>query len=366
MVAPALPVRRRGRRAVFHPLRIARIEPLCADAAAVTFDVPPELAEEFAFAPGQTLTLRRREAGGEERRSYSLCAPPGAAPRIGVRLVPGGLFSTWLVRRARVGDVVEVMGPVGGFTPDLGRPAHHVLVAAGSGVTPMVSIAPSVLAADPRSRVTLLYGNRGSDSVMFAEELADLKDRFPARVTLVHVLSREPREADVLSGRLDAARLARLLRALLDPRTPHEWWLCGPWGMVREARRVVGEFGAEPARVHQELFHAEGEEPAPPPRAAEPGGEGPSSRVTVLLDGRATTFDQPADGRVLEHAQRVRPDLPFACRGGVCGTCRARVTDGSARMRRNFALEPAEVEAGYVLTCQALPESDRLTVDFDS
>ena len=191
------------RRPTFHELRIAALEPLCEDAVAVTFEVPDGLAEEFAFRPGQTLTLRRIVDGADERRSYSLCSPVGGPLRIAVREVPGGLFSRWLVREARVGEAVEVLPPTGLFSPELGEAAEHVLVAAGSGITPMLSIAGSVLDAHPGSRVTLLYGNRRSDTVMFADELADLKDRHLDRFQLVHVLSRETRDAELLSGRLD-------------------------------------------------------------------------------------------------------------------------------------------------------------------
>ncbi|MFF3554049.1 1,2-phenylacetyl-CoA epoxidase subunit PaaE [Streptomyces tsukubensis] len=352
-------------RPVFHPLRVATVQPLCEDAAAVGFDVPDELAGEFAFRPGQALTVRREIDGRDERRSYSICSPAGSAPRIGVRIVPGGLFSSWLVREVRPGDTVEVMAPTGTFAPDLTAPGHHVLIAAGSGITPMLSIAESVLAADSRSAVTLFYGNRRSTTVMFTEELADLKDLYPSRFHLAHVLSREPREAEVLSGRLDAERLSALIASLVDPGTADHWWLCGPHGMVRDAQRVLTGLGVPGARVHRELFHAD-DEPVRETRHEEAAADGPVSRVTVRLDGRSTTAELPRGRSILDGAQRIRPDLPFACKGGVCGTCRALVTDGTADMRRNYALESTEVDAGYVLTCQTYPVSDVLTVDFDS
>ncbi|MFJ5733211.1 1,2-phenylacetyl-CoA epoxidase subunit PaaE [Streptomyces paradoxus] len=364
--APVPAARARARRRpVFHSLRVAAVQPLCEDAAAVSFDIPAELAEEFTFAPGQSLTLRRDIDGRDERRSYSICAPAGTAPRIGVRVVPGGLFSSWLVHDVRPGDTVEVMAPTGAFTPDLTTPGHHVLIAAGSGITPMVSIAESVLAADPRSTVTLLYGNRRTGTVMFADELADLKDLYPARFQLAHVLSREPREAEVLSGRLDAERLSALVDALVDVESADHWWLCGPHGMVRAAQQVLTGLGVPADRVHQELFYAD-DEPVREVQHAETGPRGPVSQVTVTLDGRSTTAPLPRDRTLLEGAQQTRPDLPFACKGGVCGTCRALVTDGKADMRRNFALEPSEVDAGYVLTCQTFPVSEALTVDFDT
>jgi len=368
-MAPTAPAEalkpRPRRRPVFHPLRIAAVQPLCEDAAAVGFEIPPELAEEFAFAPGQSLTLRREIDGRDERRSYSICTPAGTAPRIGVRVVPGGLFSSWLVNELRPGDTVEVMAPTGNFTPDLTTPGHHVLLAAGSGITPMLSIAESVLAADSRSTVTLFYGNRRTGTVMFADELADLKDLYPSRFQLAHVLSREPREAEVLSGRLDAERLSALIDALVDVTTADHWWLCGPHGMVRDAQRVLDGLDVPADRVHQELFHAD-DEPVREVHHTESGPTGPVSQVTLVLDGRSTTSALPRERTILDSAQRTRPDLPFACKGGVCGTCRALVTDGKADMRRNFALEPAEVDAGYVLTCQSYPVSETLTVDYDS
>ncbi|MFJ8433330.1 1,2-phenylacetyl-CoA epoxidase subunit PaaE [Kitasatospora sp. NPDC094019] len=360
---------RPARRPAFHTLRVAAVERLCDDAVAVTFAVPDGLTAEFAFRPGQTLTLRRVVDGVDERRSYSICAPVGGPLRIAVREVSGGLFSRWLVRDAGPGEEVEVLTPSGLFTPDLGEPADHVLLAAGSGITPMLSIAASVLAADRTSTVTLLYGNRRSDTVMFADELADLKDRYLGRFQLVHVLSRETRDAELLSGRLDPERVEALLRALVDVTAVGHWWLCGPFGMVTGAKELLGGLGVPTERVHQELFHAEDEpvsERADDTPGTAAGAEGVErSEVTVVLDGRGSTLSLPRDRSVLDGAQRSRPDLPFACKGGVCGTCRALVTEGEVVMRRNFALEEKELAAGYVLTCQARPVTDRVTVDFD-
>ena len=344
----------------FHPLRVSAVDRLTDDSAAVTFAVPADLAEVFAFAPGQSLTVKV----GDERRSYSICAPSGHAPRIGVREVSGGLVSGWLVHRLRAGDTVEVQAPAGSFTPDLAAGGHHVLIAAGSGITPMLSIAASVLAANVSSTVTLLYGNRRTDSVMFADEVADLKDAHPSRMQLVHVLSREPQEVELFSGRLDAAKLRALLPVTLEVNSVDHWWLCGPFGMVTDAVDVLTELGVARERVHRELFYV-GEDP-PEQARHDDAPAGPGAEVTVVLDGRSTTVTVPPDLPVLDAVQRVRPDLPFACKGGVCGTCRALVTDGEVRMRRNYALEQSEVDAGYVLTCQALPVSDTVTVDYDS
>jgi ring-1,2-phenylacetyl-CoA epoxidase subunit PaaE len=354
----------RRRRKVFHPLTVAGVERLTDDAVAVTFDVPAELAEDYRFAPGQALTLRRVDGDRDERRSYSICAPVGEAPRVGVREVPGGFFSSWLVHEVRPGDRIEVLPPSGTFTADLSVPADHVFVVAGSGITPVLSLAGTVL-RDGRSTVTVFYGNRRTNTVMFADELADLKDRYGTRLQLVHVLSREPRDAELTNGRLDGERLRTLINAFTDAPDVDHWWLCGPYGMVTAARTLLTDLGVPGERVHQELFFVD-DVPPEPVRGDAETVQGPSSAVTVVLDGRATTVTLPRDVPVLDSAQRVRGDLPFACKGGVCGTCRARVTDGEVQMRRNYALEPAEVAAGYVLTCQSLPVSDAVTVDFDA
>ena len=329
--------------ATFHPLPVARVDRLCADAVAVTFTVPDELRKTFAFRPGQYLTLRQDLDGVEERRSYSICAPPSAPPRIGVRRVEGGLFSTRLVDELRPGDVLDVLPPLGRFTPDLTkRGQRHVFVAAGSGITPVLSIATSLL-RNPKAQIAVLYGNRRAETVMFAEELADLKDRHPSRLELVHLLSREAREVDLLSGRLDGPKLRSLLPVLFDVPAVDHWWLCGPYGMVVDATEVLGEAGVAPERIHRELFWVD---EAPPEPVREDDLQHEGSEVTVLLDGRSTTVTIPQGDTVLDSAQRSRPDLPFACKGGVCGTCRARVVEGEVVMRRNFALEKAEIDAG--------------------
>jgi ring-1,2-phenylacetyl-CoA epoxidase subunit PaaE len=351
------------RRAAFHPLRVAAVRRLTPDSAEVTFEVPPELAAEYRFEPGQSITLRRVSGGVDERRSYSICAPAGAPLRIGVREVAGGLFSGWLVREVRPGDEIDVLPPTGRFTPDLRAPGYHVFIAAGSGITPVLSIASSVL-ADGTSQAALLYGNRRADTAMFAEELADLKDSHHTRLDLVHVLSREPRQAELFTGRLDAAKLRALLPRLVDVAAVDHWWLCGPYGMVGDAVAVLAELGVPPERVHQELFYVE--DVAPPPALHAEAEAGPGAEVTVVLDGRSTTMSVPYGNTVLEGAQLARPDLPFACKGGVCGTCRARLVTGTVDLRRNFALEQAELDAGYVLTCQSVPTSDTVTVDYDS
>jgi ring-1,2-phenylacetyl-CoA epoxidase subunit PaaE len=347
-------------RSAFHPLTVTRVEPLTEDSAAITFGVPGRLAAAFAFAPGQSLTIRR----GQERRSYSVCSPAGTPLRIGVREVAGGAVSGWLVHEVRPGDVIEAQVPGGSFTPDIAAAADHVLIAAGSGITPMMSIAASVLAGCDDSTVTLLYGNRRSGTVMFADEVADLKDAYPARMQLVHVLSREPQEVELHSGRLDRARLARLLPAAVSVADIDHWWLCGPLGMVADALDVLSDLGVPAGRVHRELFWV-GDDP-PAQVCHDEGAPVAGAEVTVILDGRSSAFALPAGTTVLDGAQRVRSDLPFACKGGVCGTCRAKLVSGEVTMRRNYALEPGEVDAGYVLTCQAVPKTDELTVDYDT
>jgi ring-1,2-phenylacetyl-CoA epoxidase subunit PaaE len=353
--------RRRGPR--FHELRVHSVERLTDDSAAVTFDVPAELAAEYDFAPGQSLTIRRTIDGVEERRQYSICAAAGERPRIGVREIPDGLFSRWLVREVKAGDVLEVQTPSGSFRADPTVGERHLCIAAGSGITPMLSIAASVL-AHPDSELTLFYGNRTTGSVMFAEELADLKNRYGSRFQLVHVLSREPRDVPLFSGRLDAERIRALTGAFVPIDAVDHVWLCGPHAMIEGAREALADLGVEPKRVHFELFYVD----APPPELHRPDEElaGETSEVTVILDGLTSTAPISRSTSILDGAQRTRTDLPFACKGGVCGTCRALVREGEVDMRRNYALEDGEVDEGFVLTCQSYPLSERVTVDFDA
>jgi ring-1,2-phenylacetyl-CoA epoxidase subunit PaaE len=285
--------------------------------------------------------------------------------RIGVKQVPDGIFSTWACGGMCPGDVVDVLPPLGHFTTafDATRTRHYGAVVAGSGITPVLSLVTTALETEPESRFTLLYGNRYARSVMFAEELADLKDRYPARFHLVHVLSREP-QADLLSGRLDGDRLARIFQSrLVDPSGVDEWFLCGPYGLVLAAKAVLGQL----TPVHSELFHVDDEPPAPRERpATTPATMAAATTVTVRVDGRESTFEMAGDERVLDAALKVRPELPFACKGGVCSTCKAKVVEGQVEMARNYALEPDETAKGYVLTCQSVPISPNLVVDYDS
>ncbi|MGH3731445.1 MAG: 1,2-phenylacetyl-CoA epoxidase subunit PaaE [Micromonosporaceae bacterium] len=360
------------RRAHFHKLAVAAVDELTDDAVAVTFVVPPELRDAFDFRAGQHLTLRRTGVD-DVRRSYSICSTPAGLAgtgrlRIGVRLVPGGSFSEYLHRELKPGDLVEVMPPLGHFTTAFvpARARHYAGIAGGSGITPVLSLVATALDTEPESRFTLLYGNRYARSVMFSEELADLKDRYPTRLQVAHVLSREPQEAELFSGRLDPERLGRIFDSVLPPATVDEWFLCGPQGLVEGARTALTERDVPAERVHVELFFVEGEQ-ADRGTAMPPPDDGADVvQVTATLDGRASSFTMGRGERVLDAARRVRAEVPFACTGGVCGTCRAKLVGGEVRMVRNYALEPDELAAGYVLTCQSVPVTDTLTVDYDA
>jgi ring-1,2-phenylacetyl-CoA epoxidase subunit PaaE len=357
------------RHGTFHPLRVSAVEPLTDEAVAISFEVPPELREDYAFAPGQHLTLQYEITGEDVRRNYSICAPAGSGRlQIAVKRLEGGAFSTYATSALRVGDVMEVMTPTGRFTVpiDPAHAKHYVAIAAGSGITPVLSILSTVLEAEPGSRCTLVYGNRTTRSVMFLEELADLKNRHPERLNLINVLSRESAEVELFSGRIDRDRVERLLATLVPAESVDEWFLCGPFAMVEAARAALTDAGTDPRHVHMELFHVEGE--GPRAAAARPSGAAgaDAAEVTVVLDGRSSTFHhEPDDGSVLDGALRVRSDAPYACKGGVCGTCRAKLLDGTVDMDVNYALEQDEVEAGFVLACQSHPTSKTVTLDFD-
>jgi ring-1,2-phenylacetyl-CoA epoxidase subunit PaaE len=342
--------------AAFHPLTVAAIEPLTDDSVAITFDVPDDLREAFTWLAGQHLTIR---CDDDVRRSYSICTPPASGLlRIGVKRLPGGHFSGEVLDALRPGDALEVMTPAGRFGPVAVAEGRYAAVAAGSGITPVLSIAATLLAAG--AEFTLVFANRSHGSVMFLDEIADLKDRYLERFRVLHVLSREEQEVELLSGRLDAERLRRICDALVEVKDVDEWFLCGPQAMVVELRDVLRELGAQ--RIHSELFHADA---VPRVAVVESAVEG-AAEVTVRLDGRSTSFALASgDVPVLEAVLRKRPDAPFACRGGVCGTCRARLVEGEVVMDTNWALEPEEVERGYVLTCQSHPVSERVVLDYD-
>ena len=354
--------------AVFHPLTVESIEPVTDDSVAITFAVPDDLRGDYDFHHGQHLTVRTELAGDDVRRNYSICSPAGSGVlRVAVKRLPGGAFSEHALEVLRPGDVLDVMTPSGRFFTRL-DPAdrkHYVCVAAGSGITPILSIVASTLAAEPKSSVTLIYVNRTHASVMFLEEVEDLKDRYPQRLQLLHVLTREPQEVELFSGRLDAARMTRLLEHVVPPETVDEWFLCGPFEMVSDLRKVLVAEGVPKRQIHAEVFHVEAAPPVRRTPVETADAEGAS--VTITLDGRTSTFTLPADGpAVLDAALRVRSDAPFACKGGVCGTCRAKLVEGTVEMDTNWALEPDEVANGYVLTCQSHPTSDTVRLDYDA
>ncbi|MEW2401661.1 2Fe-2S iron-sulfur cluster-binding protein [Streptomyces sp. NPDC046862] len=350
----------------FHTLRVTAVDRLTDDSVALTFAVPPELRSEYRHSPGQHLALRRRVDGTEIRRTYSICSPapaPGTdgprTLRVGVRLVEGGAFSAYALKEIIAGDEVEVMTPAGRFTLEP-APGQYAAIVGGSGITPVLSIVTTLLAREPKARFCLIRGDRTSASTMFLEEVADLKDRFPERFQLVTVLSREEQQAGLPSGRLDQERLQGLLPALLPVERVAGWFLCGPFGLVQGAERALRGLAVERARIHEEIFHVDA--------GAAPVSVSPTpahSSVTVRLDGRGGTWPVRDGESLLETVLRNRPDAPYACKGGVCGTCRAFLVAGEVRMDRNFALEPEETEAGYVLACQSHPATEKVELDFD-
>ncbi|WP_125130561.1 1,2-phenylacetyl-CoA epoxidase subunit PaaE [Microbacterium sp. 10M-3C3] len=367
MAAQNIATRRRGR---FHALEVAAVRPLTADAVEVTFAVPDDLAGEYDYAPGQYVALRTTLDGHEVRRSYSLCRPPARGSlSVAVKRAEGGRFSEWAQTQLHPGDRLDVMSPQGTFTSGLAAldGAHVAAIAAGSGITPVMALATTVLAGSDTARFTLVYTNRSSLDVMFLDELADLKDRYPTRFALHHVLSREQRAAPVLSGRIDEERLRVLLHGLIRPETVDEWFLCGPIELVQLCRTTLADVGVDPAHVRFELFTTGEDDRGPRPPVTVRTDE-PVTTIAFTLDGQSSQVESPVSAResILDAALRVRPDTPFACAGGVCGTCRARLISGSVSMTENYALEPDEIERGYVLTCQSHPTTDRVTVDYDS
>jgi ring-1,2-phenylacetyl-CoA epoxidase subunit PaaE len=359
------------RHSVFHPLRVASVERLTDDAVAVTFDVPPELREEFRFQAGQHVSIRSPVVGDDVRRNYSICAPATSGRlRIGVKRIPDGVFSGYVAERLQPGEVLDIMTPTGSFSTALhaGQRKRYGAIAAGSGITPVLSILSTALEVEPGSSAVLVYVNRTTLNIMFLEDLEDLKNRYPDRFQLIHVLDEESLDVEILSGRLDADRLGRILDCLVLPDDVDDWFLCGPLPMTDVAREVLLARGAEEQHIHRELFFV-GPPPAASsraPAAARQEEPATGASITVLLDGRSQSFVLPEDGAsILDATLRYRADAPFACKNGVCGTCRAKVVEGKIRMDANYALEPAEVAAGYALACQSHPAADRVVIDFD-
>ncbi|HEV8065459.1 MAG TPA: 2Fe-2S iron-sulfur cluster-binding protein [Acidimicrobiales bacterium] len=352
----------------FVPLEVLAVERLTHDSVVVTFRAEAGMS----FTAGQHLVLRRLVEGEELRRTYSICASALSGDlRIGVKRLDGGAFSEWVNSGLAPGDVVEARAPAGRFTPRLGGDGarRHVAIAAGSGITPIISIVTTLLEAEPASTVALWYGNKTSGDIMFLEELCDLKDRFPARFELMLFTSREEQEVELLSGRLDADRVKRLLGELEDPSGVDEWWLCGPFAMVTEIRATLVDAGAEQRHVHLELFHVDGELPRAA-RAARSAAhqewDGRVSQVTVQLGGRATVLQVPFDGDpILDSLTAARSDAPYSCKSGACGTCRARLLEGQVEMDVVYALEPDEIEQGYVLMCQSHPSTEQVRLEVE-
>ena len=350
----------------FHPLPV-RVRRETSDAVSLSFDIPDDLRDTFRHVPGQHVILRSDIDGEDVRRSYSICSSVNDDEmRVGIKHLPGGAFSTYATSELRDGDLVDVMAPIGEFchTPDRTCANSYVALAAGSGIRPILSMLTSILELEPSSRCSLVYGNRTAASIMFLEDLEALKNRFPDRFQIIHVLSREPHEVPLFEGRIDAEKLRSLASTLIDVPQVDAWFLCGPVDMVETARdTLVGEFGVDPDSVHQELFFDERIEiPEFPEEAPEDGVE-----MTFVLDGRSSTMTIVPDGpSLLDYARSVRSEVPFACKGGMCATCKAVVTSGEVCMEKNYALTPEEVDNGFVLTCQAHPVDGDITVSFDT
>ncbi|MET3901833.1 1,2-phenylacetyl-CoA epoxidase subunit PaaE [Paenarthrobacter sp. 4246] len=390
------------RRASFHNLTVSEVRRLTDDAIEVTFGVPAELAGQYDYLPGQYVALRTTlpdEQGEphEVRRSYSICAEPrsfedgSSEIRVAIKKDLGGLFSTWANAELKAGDVLDVMSPQGAFIsrhgkdgsavqhnvmnsmnhPEelAGEPGNFVAIAAGSGITPVIAIARTLLAANPETTFDLVYANKAAMDVMFLEELADLKDKYPSRLALHHVLSREQRIAPLMTGRIDSEKLQALLSSAIRAEDVDEWFLCGPFELVQLCRDTLAARGVEPEHVRFELFTT-GRPDRPEGNAGRPVVEDESQdtyKITFTLDGLTGDVASPTHAResILNAALRVRPDVPFACAGGVCGTCRAKLITGTVTMDENYALEQDELDKGYVLTCQSHPTSEEVTVDFD-
>jgi len=352
----------------FHPLPIARVERETRDAVAITFAVPDTLRDQFRYAHGQHLTLRANIGGTDVRRSYSICsAVQDGALRVAVKKSPGGVFSTWANEALKAGDVIEVMPPLGHFNVPLDAAAarHYLAFAAGSGITPILSIVKTTLEHEPHSRVTLVYGNRASSTVMFRDELAALKDRYLDRLNLVHVLSREAQDIDLLHGRIDRAKADALLTHWVPLDAIDTAFVCGPEGMMEAVVAALRARGFPESKIKIERFAAsipKHTHVAPP--AALPGRA--ECEATVTIDGATRTVSvEKGKESLLDAALRQGVELPYSCKGGVCSTCRCRLVAGEVDMDVNFALEDYEVARGFILACQSYPVTDSIAVTFD-
>jgi ring-1,2-phenylacetyl-CoA epoxidase subunit PaaE len=351
----------------FHRLSVRDLHREAADAVSLTFAIPQALASDYAFAPGQYLTLRTTMDGEEVRRSYSICSGPDDGElRIAVKKVDGGAFSSWAADELKVGDELDVMTPTGRFgiihAPDEAR--VHVGFAAGSGITPILSIVKGVLAREPKSRFFLFYGNRSTGGMLFREALEELKDRFMQRLSVFHVISGEEQDIPILHGRLDGDKVRVLLRALIPAASVDHVFICGPTGMSEDIETTCREIGIADDRIHVERF-VSGLGGKPRTKAVVVTSAPPKATASLIIDGKRRDVPVAEDESILDAALRAGMDLPFACKGGMCSTCRAKLVEGDARMEVNYSLEPWELKAGFILTCQARPVSDKVVIDYD-
>jgi ring-1,2-phenylacetyl-CoA epoxidase subunit PaaE len=353
---------------LFHDLTVRRIEPDTAEAVIVTFDMPPALREIYAFTQGQYLTLRKTIAGEDLRRSYSICAGVDDGElRVGVRKVHGGVFSNWINTALQPGDTMAVMAPQGRFFVPLDPQSHrhHVGIAGGSGITPILSIMKTVLAREPHASFTLIYGNRMLKSTMFKEELEDLKNRYMARLVLHHVFSDEPTDAPLNMGLMNRDKIAEFLGSVVPSETIDHVYVCGPYQMNDEAEAALLAAGVAEDRIHIERFGVAPQAGGAVVHQAQPG-DAESAKVVIVRDGLKREIDfQKDQPSILDAASAAGLEVPFSCTSGVCGTCRAKLLEGKVRMERNFALDKAEVAGGFVLTCQAHPLTERVVLSFD-
>jgi ring-1,2-phenylacetyl-CoA epoxidase subunit PaaE len=351
----------------FHRLAVNDLRRESADAVSLTFTISNELADDYHFVPGQYLTLRTTMDGEEVRRSYSICSGPDDGElRIAVKKVDGGTFSNWAADELKAGDELDVMTPTGRFgivhAPDEAR--LYVGFAAGSGITPILSIVRGVLAREPDSRFFLFYGNRSTSGMLFREALEELKDRFMQRLSVFHVISGEEQDIPILHGRLDGDKVRVLLRSLVPAASVDHIFVCGPAGMSEDIEATCREIGIAEDRIHVERFVSEfGGKPRP--RTAIAAGAPPKALASLIIDGKRREVPVADGEAILDAALRAGMDLPFACKGGMCSTCRAKLVEGEAQMEVNYSLEPWELKAGFILTCQARPISDRVVVDYD-
>lgn len=353
----------------FHPLRIKEIRPETAECVSVVFDIPDNLKKDFQFKPGQSLTMRTSIAGEEVRRTYSICSGPLENEwRVAIKKVEGGLFSGFANEQLKKGDILEVMPPIGSFHTEL-SPAHtkkYIAFAAGSGITPVLSLIKTTLVTEPGSSFTLVYGNRSRASIIFFEELEGLKNKYIDRFNLVHILSRERTDIPLNTGRIDQQKLPELNK-LIDYKKYDEFFICGPEEMIFAVKDFLATAGIDKKKIHFELFTTPGQIKKATTINHQAEVSGPKSKVSVKLDGRSFDFDLAfsSDTTVLDAALKEGADLPFACKGGVCCTCKARLIEGQVSMDVHWGLEDEEVEQGYILTCQSHPTSERVIIDFD-